>query len=114
MEFGRIDIYAKVTAMSQYSASPRLGHIECFYHVFAYLKNHNMLRIVFDPKTPDIEESSFASGSTGWKYFYKNVEEELPPDMHGALGKSTHITYFVDANHTGNVVTRRSHIGFLI
>ena len=30
------------------------------------------------------------------------------------LGKSAHMTCFVDSNHAGNIVTRFSHTGFLI
>ena len=43
--------------MSQYSASPRLGHLEGLYHIFGYLRKHEMSRIVFDPKRPDIDET---------------------------------------------------------
>jgi hypothetical protein len=42
------------------------------------------------------------------------VEEELPPKMPEPLGQSMNITAFVDANHAGNVVTRRSHTGAII
>ena len=106
VELGRIDIYAKVAVMSQYLASPRMGHIEGLYHVFAYLKKHEILRIVSDLKMPDIDESLFASGSTDWKELYRDVEEEIFPKMPEVLGKSMHIACFVDANHAGNVVTR--------
>ena len=40
-----------------------------------------MSRIVFDPKRPDIDETSFAPITTDWKDFYGDVEEELPPRM---------------------------------
>jgi hypothetical protein len=42
------------------------------------------------------------------------VEEELPPKMPENLGQPMTITAFVDANHAGNVVTRRSHTGVII
>jgi hypothetical protein len=42
------------------------------------------------------------------------VVEELPPKMPKPMGNSVNITCFVDANHAGNVVTRRSHTGILI
>jgi hypothetical protein len=114
VELGRIDIFTEVAIMSQYSASPRLGHLEGLYHVFAYLRKHLMSRVVFDPHQTKVDESAFASGKTDWKDFYGDVEEELPPGMPEPLGKSAHTTCFVDANHAGNVVTRRSHTGVLI
>ena len=62
------------------------------YHIFGYLKKHEKLRIVFDPKMPDIDGSSFASGTIDWKDFYGDVEEELPTSMPEPLGKSVNTT----------------------
>ena len=73
-----------------------------------------MSSIVFDPKQTKMDESSFASSMADWKDFYGDMEEELPPKVPKPLGKSVHMTYFVDANHAGNVVTRKSHTGVLI
>jgi hypothetical protein len=42
------------------------------------------------------------------------LEEELPPKMPEPLGHPVHIYVFVDANHAGNLVTRRSHTGILL
>ena len=40
--------------------------------------------------------------------------EELPLVMTEPLGKISHMPFFVAANHTGIVVTRRLNIGALI
>jgi len=70
---------------------------------------------VFDATRVQIDEKSFATpGTQDWKEFYGDVEEEMPPGMPEALGKSVKVSCFVDANHAGNVVTRRSHTGVLI
>ena len=61
-----------------------------------------------------MDECAFASGKTDWKDFYGDIKDELPPGMPEPLGKSAHSTCFVDANHAGNVVTRRSHSDVLI
>jgi hypothetical protein len=42
------------------------------------------------------------------------LEEELPPNMPEPLGHPVNMYTFVDANHAGNVVTRRSHTGILL
>ena len=73
-----------------------------------------MSRIVFDPKQTKMDKISFASSMADWNDFYGYMEEELPPKMSEPLGKSVHTTYFVDAKHAGNVVTRKSHTGVLI
>jgi hypothetical protein len=38
----------------------------------------------------------------------------MPPKMPAPRGESVRISCFVDADHAGNVVTRRSHTGILI
>ena len=53
-------------------------------------------------------------GIDAWKDFYGDVVEELLPKMPVPRGRSVDITCFVDANHAGNVVTRRSHTGIII
>jgi hypothetical protein len=47
-----------------------------------------------------------------WSAFYKNLEEELPPKIPEPLGKSVTMQVLADANHAGNIVTRRSHLEF--
>ena len=100
--------------MSQYSAPPRIGHLEGLYHVLVYLKKHEMSRVVFDPKNPEVDQVLFASIDTDWTDFYGDVLEDLPLGIPEPLGKSVHTTCFVDADHAGNVVTRQSHTGVLI
>jgi hypothetical protein len=115
VELGRLDIYYEVATLSQYLASPREGHLEAVYHVFAYLKTHNKFSIVFDPKDVKLDEGAFAAADLkAWEEFYGNVCEELPRNMPEPRGNAVDITCFVDANHAGNLVTRRSHTGVLI
>ena len=114
IELGRLDIHLEVSLLSQYQASPRLGHLDSLYHIFAYLKGHpNMGRIAYDPKHPRVDYSVF-NETADWQPFYGDVEEELPPKMPEPLGHPVTIHAFVDANHAGNVVTRRSHSGIII
>jgi hypothetical protein len=103
--------------LSQYQADPRLGHLEEIYHVFAYLKRHPDMggRLAYDSKCPDIDERFFHHTNAEWKQFYGNVTEELPPNMPEPWGRRSEIiSAFVDANHAGNVITRRSHSGIFL
>jgi Reverse transcriptase (RNA-dependent DNA polymerase) len=114
VEIGRIDIFLEVSLLSQYQANPRFGHLEAIYHIFAYLKKHpDMGRLAYDSRRPDIDERIFHHNAD-WKEFYGDVEEELPPNMPEPRGHSVTISAFVDANHAGNVVTRRSHTGIFL
>ena len=75
VEIGRIDVFTEVTVMSDYSASPELRHLEGLYHIFGYLKKHEMSQIVFYPKKTNINERSFAPGTTDCRDFYGEVTE---------------------------------------
>jgi len=113
IELGRIDIAHEVSLLSQYQANPRAGHLEALYHVYAYLKSHlDMGRIAFDSKSPVVNESAFHTAD--WTEFYGDVQEELPPKMPKPRGNPVTISAFVDANHAGNLMTRRSHTGIII
>ena len=112
VELGRIDIYYEVSVLSQHLALPRVGHLEAVYHIFAYLMKHDKSRIIFDPADPIFDDQQFPE--VDWTEFYGDMVEELPPRMPEPLGNPVNISVFVDANHAGNAVTRRSHSGILI
>jgi len=112
VELGRIDIHLSVALLAQYLSQPRRGHLHQVFHVFAYLKAHSRSRIVLDPIMPKIDESSFEIAD--WTEFYANAKEPIPPNAPEPRGKAVVISCFVDADHAGNLVTRRSHTGILI
>jgi hypothetical protein len=112
VELGRLDIYTEVALLSQHLALPRVGHLETTYHVFAYLMKHEKSRIIFDSSDQEPVDPTYHRPD--WSAFYEVLEEELPPKMPEPLGKPVSIHVFVDANHAGNVVTRRSHTGILL
>jgi hypothetical protein len=115
VELGRLDIYLEVSLLSHYLASPRQGHLEAIYHVFAYIKKSNKSSLVLDPKSILLDVRSFADTPIdAWREFYGDVAEELPADMPAPRGNAVDITCFVDADHAGNVITRRSQTGILI
>ena len=56
VELGCIDIYLETSLLSQYLASPHEGYLEAVYHIFAYLKTHNKILIVFNPKSVELDD----------------------------------------------------------
>jgi len=110
VELGRIDICTEVSIMAAFAASPRKGHLEAVYHIFAYLKRHDRSRLVFDASRPNNVEQSLPD----WTDFYKDVKEQIPKDSPEPLGKSVEMTAYIDSNHAGDKVTWRSHTGVLI
>ena len=115
-ELGRLDILLEVSLLSAYNASPRQGHLDQAYNIFAYLKRHKPQCILFDPSTPDINvDVDFKEfDDDAWKDFYEPEEEALPSDMPSPRGASVKMSCFVDASHASNRVTMRSHTGILI
>jgi hypothetical protein len=113
-ELGRVDIMLEVSLLSSHTAMPRQGHLEVVYHIFAYLKQHLNSTLVFDERMPVIiHEENFLQ--VDWSDFYGNsLREELPPKMPEPRGKALRNSCFVDADHAGNMMTRRSHTGILI
>ena len=112
IELGRIDILTEVSILSQYQADPREGHLEALYWIVNYLHRYPMHRLVMNHTNPQIDESVFRHDD--WTDFYGNVVEEDPPNMPVPLGNAMQMSCFVDANHAGNKVTRRSHTGVFI
>jgi hypothetical protein len=111
VELGQIDIFIAVSLLSQYLASPRKGHLDQALRIFAYLKSHGCSKVVFDD-TFISWGSKFAPAA--WEGFYPDAHEPIPAKVPEPRGPEVQINCFVDANHAGNQVTRRSHTGVLI
>jgi hypothetical protein len=112
IELGRVDIIVEVGLLSRFQASPREGHLEQLFHVFAYLKKYNRSSMVFDWTYPELDESVFME--CDWSEFYPGAKEAIPPNMPEPRGKHVVTTAFVDADHAGCKLTRRSHSGVII
>jgi hypothetical protein len=111
-ELGRMDILTEVSMLSSHNAMPRQGHLYAAMDIFSYLKSHQSAAIVFNDAVPNIDERRFKR--VDWSDIYGNVEEALPPNMPTPMGFPVHMYCFVDADHAGNLVTRRSHTGIVI
>lgn len=110
---GREDIHIHVAKMSQYQAQPRQGHLEALYMIVYHLKKYPEKRLVFDPSEPEVDDNRFQLDAD-WTEFYHDAKEEDPRGMPTPLGKPVIISCFVDADHAGNKVTRRSHTGIFL
>jgi hypothetical protein len=112
IELGRIDIMVEVGLLARFQANPREGHLDQLFHVFAYLKKYNRSSLVFDWTEPTLDESKFKD--CDWKEYYPGAKEAIPPNMPKPRGKPVSTTCFVDADHAGCRLTRRSHSGIII
>ena len=110
VELGRIDIATEVSMMAAYAAAPRQYHLMALMHIYAWLKSHNRSKVVLDPSYVEHAEPE----KLDWEQFYPGASELLPPDMPEPLGKPIQMTTFVDSDHAGDKVTRRSRTGVLV
>jgi hypothetical protein len=112
VEIGRLDILLEISLLSSHLVLPRKGHLEQVHHIFACLKHGSRRRIYLDPSCPSISKSRFQAYD--WTDFYKHAEEPIPFNMPTARGRIMSAHSFVDSNHAGDKVSRRSQTGMLI
>ena len=58
-ELGRVHTCTKVSMISSHLALPRRGHLDALVHMFAYLKTHHNLEMVFSPSDLDLDMDLF-------------------------------------------------------
>ena len=114
VELGRVDICLEVSMLSSHLALPREGHLEEVLHVFAYLKKNHNAEMVFDPSDTIIDPNQFPRRDWEATEFGNELTEEMPGNMPKTRGQGFTMTAYVDADHAGDSITRRSRTGFLV
>jgi hypothetical protein len=80
--------------------------------MFAYLKSYSRSRILLEDSEPMVDERNFYKAD--WTDFYPDTCEAIPPNAPAPRGNPILILCFVDADHAGNRITRRSYSGIII
>jgi hypothetical protein len=91
---------------------PRKGHLEAAYSIFGYLRQHENVKLVFDARQLVYDQSRF--GEAEWRDIYGNITEDIPMNRPEARGTPVKVSLFSDADHAGNLLTRRSHTGLML
>ena len=115
ISLGQIDIAYEVLSLSKFLAKPQTGHIYQALHIFKYLEVHVKNESSFDPLYQNhshLEDSDRIIRDM--KKIYADASEDLPPNAPMPRGKSIQIKCFVDADHAGDKITRRSPTGIIL
>ena len=109
---GRIDITYATQTMAKFSAAPREGHLKRVLRIFGYLKAYTKHGIMYAPGKLTVNGSDLPD--VNWQEQYPGASEEIPSGMPPPKGTPASITVFVDADHAGDKVTRRSVTGIIL
>jgi hypothetical protein len=113
VELGRIDIMLEVSLLSSFLACPRVGHLKQALHIVAYCCHHEQSNIVLDDTVPDL--SSIAEFTEAdWGEYYPDAKEPTPANMPKPRGKPVTTTCYVDSDHAGCRMTRRSQTCYFL
>ena len=74
IELGHMDILTEISQLWSFQAMSCVGHLEACYAIFAYLRKHPTMPLVFHPTKIDIRQDRFQSND--WRDFYGDNKEE--------------------------------------
>eukprot|EP01083_Nonionella_stella_P108565 315857_1 len=114
VELGRVDITCELSMMASHLALPREGHLQQVFHIFGYLKRNHNSEMVFDPSDPQVDLNQFPGQDWEATEFGNDLNEELPRNAPGPRGIGFVMRAFVDADHAGDSMTRKSRTGFIV
>ena len=99
VELGRVDVCLECSLLSSHLALPREGHMLQLFQIFAYLKKYHNTEMVYDPRDPTIDKSSFELRDwTSSDFGHLQGKEELPPNMPEPRGLGFTMRAKVDAD----------------
>ena len=114
VELGRVDITCEVSMMASHLALPREGHLQQLFHIFGYLKRNHNSEMVFDPSDPQVDMNQFPRQDWESTEFGNDLSEDLPRNAPEPRGIGFVMRAFVDADHAGDSITRKSRTGFIV
>ena len=116
VELGRIDIAYEVSVLSRYLVQPRTGHLVQALHIFKYLDIHKSNELAFNPEyvEPMVHQNDVKENTQLMKKMYPDAVEDLPPNAPEPRGRPVEMSCFVDSDHAGDTITRRSKTGIIL
>ena len=109
---GRIDITYATQTKAKLSAAPREGHLKRVLRILGYLKACTKHGLMYAPGKLTLSGAEIRY--VKWQKQYPGAAKEIPSDMPTSNGKLASFTVFVDTDHAGDKVTRRSVTGMIL
>ena len=82
-----------------------------------YLEIHKENTITFDPQelylSPELQQDALEKGRA-LHSLYPDANDEIPPNAPEPRGRHVQVNCFVDSDHAGDRITRRSHTGIIL
>ena len=103
--------------MSNCLALPREGHLQQFFCMFFHLEKHHNTEMIFDPTSSDIDPNMFHKqdwSNTVYVLSRDGLKEDVPTNLQEPRGKGFTMRVFVDSDHAGDMVMKRSRTRYLI
>ena len=72
--------------LAAFHASPRAGHLEAVFHIFAYLQSHSRTKNGMECNEWNLHYELF--NEEDWSDFYADAEDVFPPNMPTPRGKT--------------------------
>ena len=114
VELGSINTAYEVSSLSKFLVRPRTGHIYQALHVFKYLEAHINNDKSFNPLYQKFNSHFDPQRLMNeMKGVYADAREEMPTNAPIPRGKSVQLNCFVDADHGGDSISRRSQTGII-
>ena len=117
VKLGRVDSCTEVSMLLSCLALPGVGHLQQLFRMFSHLEKQHNSEMVFDHTEPAIDMSEFPKqewDNTVYANERGELKEDVPTNLPTPLGKGFKMRVYVDSNHAGDQVTRRSCTGFLV
>jgi hypothetical protein len=110
VELGRLDITFEVSLLAAFTALPHVKHLKVMLQVFSYLCQHDCSKLLMDDSFICITDEL----SLDWSELYPEAKEEIPASIPEPRGNQVQMIVFVDADHVGDKMMRRSRTGALL
>jgi len=112
VKLGRMDIATEVSMLTSHNALPHEGHLTAVFHIFSYLKTKGNARLVLDPTYAAFDYDAFPQQD--WNEFYGDAPKHIPSNAPPPMGRPVEVRCYVDADHAGDMLTRKSRTGIVI